>query len=166
MKYSYFIIIQLMGIFTSVIQTDPIKWKVQVDEVKHKSNIVQLEKIIQLIKRDYQDPIANLVKEQLKKECALAMNFTCKITKHSDMYDTTKFYQIIAITGWHKHCDSGGYQNADFEFVDYVIKLFNGDYETNLNFKSECKCLLSKKQRLLYENLVNYQNNKIFTITH
>ncbi len=154
-----------MGIFTSVIQTDPIKWKVQVDEVKHKSNIVKLEKIIQLIKKDYNDPISNLVKEQLKKECALAMNFTCKITKHSDMYDTSRFYEIIAITNWHKHCDQYGYQNGDFEFVDYAVKLFNGDYESNFNLTPKCKCLLSKVQLKLYEHLVNYQNNTSSTNT-
>ncbi len=56
-----------MGIRSSVIETNPIKWRVQVDENKDKNNIVLLENLIGIIKKDYEDPVSNLVKEQLKK---------------------------------------------------------------------------------------------------
>ncbi len=142
-----------MGIKSSVIETNPIKWKVQVDENKDKNNIVLLENLIGIIKKDYDDPVTNLVKEQLKKESAIAMNFKCKLTKHEDIYSVARFYTIIDISTWHKHCDSKGSQ-YDFEFIDYV-RLFNSDIETNLNFKSDCKCLLSNKQMLLYVHLID-----------
>ncbi len=56
-----------MGIRSSVIETNPIKWRVQVDKNKDKNNILLLENLIEIIKKDYEDPVSNLVKEQLKK---------------------------------------------------------------------------------------------------
>jgi hypothetical protein len=138
-----------MGIIgSSVYQTDPVKWAANVDEEKYKNNIVPFGELLTILQANYTNPVDNSVKKTLEKEHVYAMNFQLKIEECWDIYGTGRWYTIMGITNFHKHCGKKGEKYGMFELERYTRLL-----ETSAVWLPQCKCILSVRQLLLYNHL-------------
>ena len=131
--------------------TDPLKYAKSIDEIKHKKYIIELEKILNVLNAKYISNIDNVVKDALKDECALAMNFQLKISRTYSGDDYEDFYKIVKLTNYHVHYRNG----SKIPIYIYNNIFYDGKHgiEDNLKLIPKCKCVLNERQLELYNHL-------------
>ena len=90
--------------------------------------------MFKVIKRTY----TNYIKDQLKKECPLALNFIMQIKCFFDLYRDYTTYSILKICNWHLHVKYKYSKTSDYSYEEYLNLLENNN---NTLLLGECKCL-------------------------